>query len=185
MTNDDDEVYETPDRVSWAVAAGVWPLPLLGVYAVLFLIHGLFYPVQPPDIGSSQGAEAVAGFVSLVLLVVGVVTIMWLLNGRRRWPFLILQAATLATATFFLIDPRTQSWAVPAVLVLTSITAIVLAFAPESAAYVGSSVCWPWARTPVRDEAQPAQDRYVGRRRAAPPAADAATSLPENFPTER
>ena len=182
MSNDDDdEVFETPDRVSWAVAAGVWPLPLLGVYAVLFLLHGLVYPVQPPDIGNSRTAEAVAGFVALVLLILGAITIMWFLNGRRRWPFLLLQAATFGTAVFFLVDPRTQSWAVPLVLVFTSITAIVLAFAPESAAYVGSSVTWPWARRPSAQEK--AADKYVGRRRAARAAAEAGKESPEKSAT--
>jgi len=181
--DDDDEVFETPDRVSWAVAAGVWPLPLLGVYAVLFLLHGLVYPVQPPDIGNSRTAEAVAGFVALVLLILGAITIMWFLNGRRRWPFLLLQAATFGTAVFFLVDPRTQSWAVPLVLVFTSITAIVLAFAPESAAYVGSSVTWPWpwARRPSAQEK--AADKYVGRRRAARAAAEAGKESPEKSAT--
>ena len=171
MSNDDDEVFETPDRVSWAVAAGVWPLPLLGVYAVLFLLHGLVYPVQPPDIGNSRTAEAVAGFVALVLLILGAITIMWFLNGRRRWPFLLLQAATLGTAVFFLVDPHTQSWAVP----------IVLAFAPESAAYVGSSVAWPWARRPSAQDK--AADKYVGRRRAARAAAEAGKESPEKSAT--
>ena len=181
MSNDDDEVFETPDRVSWAVAAGVWPLPLLGVYALLFLLHGLVYPVQPADIGNSQTAEAVAGFIALALLIVGAVTIMWFLNGRRRWPFVLLQAATLGTAVFFLIDPRTDSWAVPAVLAFTSITAIVLAFAPDSAAYVGSSIAWPWARKPSAQEQS--VNKYVGRRRAAREAADRVQESPEDSAT--
>ena len=149
---DDDEVLATPDRVSWSVAAGVWPLPLLAVYAMLFLAHGLIYPVQPPDIGNSQAAEATAGFVALLLMVIGAVSIMWFLNRRRRWPFVLVQVGTLGAAIFFLVDPRTQSWAIPFVLALTSLTAIVLAFAPESAAYVGSGVAWPWARSASRPE---------------------------------
>ena len=148
------------------------------MYALLFLLHGLVYPVQPPDIGNSQTAEAVAGFVALVLLILGAVTIMWFLNGRRRWPFLLLQAATLGTAVFFLIDPRTQSWAVPGVLAFTSITAIVLAFAPESAAYVGSSVAWPWARKPERPGARRSTSTS-GRRRAARAAAERGQESPE------
>jgi len=106
---------------------------------------------------------------------------MWFLNGRRRWPFLLLQAATLGTAVFFLVDPHTQSWAVPIVLAFTSFTAIVLAFAPESAAYVGSSVAWPWARRPSAQDK--AADKYVGRRRAARAAAEAGKESPEKSAT--
>ena len=67
-----------------------------------------------------------------VLLILGAITIMWFLNGRRRWPFLLLQAATLGTAVFFLVDPHTQSWAVPIVLAFTSFTAIDPAMATSS-----------------------------------------------------
>lgn len=155
----DDHVEPTPAPVIWSVALGVGPLPFLGVYAVLFLIHGLFYPVQPPDITSTRGGEAVAGAIAAALFVLGAVFLLWFLNGRRRWPFVLGQLATLATALDFVLDSTTGPPAVPALLAVTSLTALVLAAHPAS-----------WRHVGVRGPRVPARRR---RRRAEPAAAPA------------
>jgi hypothetical protein len=133
---DDDDMREAPPAVIGAVAAGVAPAPFLAVYAVLFISHGFLHPVQPPDITTSQTGEKIAGVTTAVLLLVMVLTIFWFLNGRRRWPFVIGQFATLVTAVDFVLDPTTGSPAVPAVLALTSAAALVLAFLPASSTWV-------------------------------------------------
>lgn len=153
--HDDDLARETPPVVIGSIALGVAPLPFLGVYAVLFIAHGFFYPVQPPDITASRAGEAVAGVVAVVLAVLLVLSILWFLDGRRRWPFVIGQLGALGTAIDFLVDSTKGSPAVPVVLVLTSATALVLAFLAPSWAHVG----------------RPRSRRYTGRRRTAAAAA--------------
>jgi hypothetical protein len=133
---DDDDMREAPPAVVGAVAAGVAPTPFLAVYAVLFIAHGFFHPVQPPDITTTRAGEEIAGVIAAMLLLVMVLTIFWFLNGRRRWPFVIGQLATLLTSIDFVLDPTTGSPAVPAVLALTSAAALVLAFLPASSAWV-------------------------------------------------
>jgi hypothetical protein len=133
----DDDMREAPPAVIGSAAAGVAPTPFLAVYAVLFIAHGFFHPVQPPDITTTQTGEKMAGVIAAVLLLVIVLTIFWFLNGRRRWPFVIGQLATLITSVDFVLDPTTGSPAVPAVLALTSATALVLALLPASSAWVG------------------------------------------------
>ena len=134
---DQDEQLETPPAVIGSIALGVGPLPFLAVYAVLFIAHGFVYPVQPPDITGTRAGEGVAGIIAAVLFLVGTVTVFWFLNGNRRWPFVIGQLATLATAVDFTLDKSTGSAAVPVLLVLTSFTALVLASVPTSWAYMG------------------------------------------------
>jgi sterol desaturase/sphingolipid hydroxylase (fatty acid hydroxylase superfamily) len=136
---DDDLQHDTPPVVIGSIAAGVAPLPFLGVYAVLFIAHGFIYPVQPPDITSSQGGEGVAGIIAAVLFVVLILMIWWFLDGRRRWPFVIGQLAVFITSLDFLLDSTKGSPAVPVVLVLTSATALVLAFLAPSWAHVAST----------------------------------------------
>ncbi|PZS24705.1 MAG: hypothetical protein DLM58_23965 [Pseudonocardiales bacterium] len=133
----DDDMREAPPAVIGAAAAGVAPTPFLGVYAVLFIAHGFFHPVQPPDITTTRNGEAAAGVIAALLLLVLVLAIFWFLNGRRRWPFVIGQLATLVTSIDFVLDPTTGSPAVPVVLALTSGTALVLAFLPASWAWFG------------------------------------------------
>jgi hypothetical protein len=133
----DDDTREAPPAVIGSAAAGVAPTPFLAVYAVLFTAHGFFHPVQPPDITTTQTGEKMAGVIAAVLLLVIVLTIVWFLNGRRRWPFVIGQLATLITSVDFVLDPTTGSPAVPAVLALTSAAALVLALLPASSAWVG------------------------------------------------
>jgi len=166
---DDDDMREAPPAVIGSVAAGVGPTPFLAVYAVLFIAHGFFHPVQPPDITTTRSGEATAGVVAAVLLLAMVVSIFWFLNGRRRWPFVIGQLATLATSIDFVIDSSTGSPAVPVVLAVTSATALVLAALPPS---------WDWvgARIPGRKTVPGLGARtlsatplgHVGRRRFGP-----------------
>jgi hypothetical protein len=120
-----------------SIALGVGPLPFLGVYSVLFIIHGMFYPVQPPDITTTQTGEAVAGWIALALFCFGVLTIFWFLGGSRRWPFVIGQLATFGTSLDFILDPTKGSPAVPVLLLATSGVALVLAMLPASWDYVG------------------------------------------------
>ncbi|MCU1658979.1 MAG: hypothetical protein JWO57_3635 [Pseudonocardiales bacterium] len=136
--NDDDFDRETPPVVIASIALGVAPLPFLAVYAVLFIAHGVFYPVQPPDITGSRAGEAVAGIVALALFVVLIATIVWFLNGRRRWPFVLGQLATVGTSVDFVLDSTTGAAAVPVVLLATSGAALVLAFLGPSWAHVGA-----------------------------------------------
>ena len=102
---DDDDMREAPPAVIGAVAAGVAPTPFLAVYAVLFIAHGFFHPVQPPDITTTNTGEKIAGVVALALLLVMVLTIFWFLNGRRRWPFVIGQLATLGDVDRLRVRP--------------------------------------------------------------------------------
>jgi xanthine/uracil permease len=133
----DEPPLETPGPVIASIALGVGPLPFLGVYSVLFIVHGMFYPVQPPDITSSQGGEAIAGWVAFALLCYGILTILWFLGGHRRWPFVLGQLAAFATSVDFIADSTTGSPAIPSLLVLTSGAALVLAMLPSSWDYIG------------------------------------------------
>jgi hypothetical protein len=153
---EDDDMREAPPAVIGAIAAGVAPTPFLAVYAVLFIAHGFFHPVQPPDITTTRTGEQIAGVIAALLLLVLVLTVFWLLNGRRRWPFAIGQFATLVTSVDFMLDPTTGSPAVPAVLALTSAAALVLAFLPASSAWVGMAPRLPrWPRRRVAKPATP------------------------------
>ena len=118
-----------------ATAAGVAPLPFLAVYAVLFISHGSFHPVVPPDITTTKHGELVAGFIALGLFIVEALSVLWLMNGRRRWLFVLTQAATLATSVYFISDRTTGSPTIPILLLATSATALVLALLPQSGAY--------------------------------------------------
>jgi len=163
---DDDEDRETPPAVIGAVAAGTGAMPFLAVYATLFIIHGGFHHVVPPDITNSNRGELVAGLICLVAFVVGIVTLVWLLNGRRRWPFVIVQAALLAISIDFFIDPTKGGRAVSALVILTSFIALVLSAHPQTWDHLGRRCPAPLAW-------------MFGRRRAprpAMPAGSAATS---------
>lgn len=135
---DSDVPNETPPSVIGAIAAAVAPLPFLVVYAVVFIGHGVFYPVQPPDITTTRTGEAIAGFAAVAVALVLVLTIWWFLSGRRRWPFVLVQLAVLATTIAFIADPNTGSPTVPLVLVVTSAAALVCAFLSGSNEYMGS-----------------------------------------------
>jgi hypothetical protein len=122
-----------------AVAAGTAPLPFLAVYAVLFIVHGGVHPVAPPDITSSPHGELMAGIVALVLFVVAVIALLWMLNGTRRWPFLLVQLGLLATAVDFLADDTKGGRAISFLVALACLAALALALAPDSWAYLSRS----------------------------------------------
>jgi hypothetical protein len=133
----DDEVHETPSAVVWAVASGTASLPFLAVYAVLFIVHGGFHKVAPPDITSSARGELYAGIIALVGFVVALIALLWMLNGRRRWPFVIVQLAMLATAIDFILDVTKGGRLVSFVVAVTAFAAVVLAFEPDCWEHVG------------------------------------------------
>lgn len=140
----DDEIREAPAAVVGAVAAGVAPLPFLAVYAVLFISRGTVRPVVPPDVGTTKGAELVAGLIALAALLVGALATYWLLDARRRWLFVGYQVATLGAASYFLADPTLGPPSIPVVLVLTSLAALVLCFLPPSWRHLGHQPpTWP------------------------------------------
>lgn len=144
---------EAPPAVIGAAAAAVAPTPFLAVYAVLFIAHGFFHPVQPPDITSTQTGEKIAGVIAAVLLLVMVLTILWFLSGRRRWPLLILQLATVVTSVDFIVDRTTGSPAVPIVLLITAGTSLGLALRPSSSEWVGMGPRLPWRKAADTSEA--------------------------------
>lgn len=146
-----DEDRETPPTVIGAIAAGVAPTPFLLTYAVLFILHGTVFPVDPPDITSTQGGEALAGLVALVFLALIVLGLGWFLSGRTRWLFLAGQLATLGTCISFLLDSTSGQPQVPIVLIIASVAAMVLGCVPPS---------WAWAarERPADRAADPAPD---------------------------
>lgn len=139
-----DEERETPPTVIAAIAAGVAPAPFLLTYAVLFILHGTVFPVDPPDITGSAGGEAFAGLVALVFLLLIVLGLGWFLSGRTRWLFLAGQLATLGTCIYFLLDSTSGQPDVPIVLIIASVLAIGFGCLPPS---------WAWTAAPRRDAA--------------------------------
>ncbi len=133
---DDDEPREAPPVVVGAVSAGVAPLPFLLVYAVLFIAHGSVHPVVPPDITTTRHGELVAGLIALGMLIVGILSVVWLISGRRRWLFVLDQAGTLGVCIYLIVDRTTGSALLPVLLALASATALVLAVLPSSGRYV-------------------------------------------------
>jgi hypothetical protein len=162
---DDDEIRDAPPVVIGAVTAGVAPLPFLAVYAVLFISRGTVRPVIPPDIGTSKGDELAAGLIALALLIIGALAVYWFLDGRRRWLFLLAQAATLAISIDFLIDPTSGSPAVPILLAATSVLALVLAVLPASWEHMRRDAP-PWLRRHgAGRQADPAESAVPARSR--------------------
>ncbi len=137
----DDEVRGTPPTVVGAIAAGVAPAPFLVTYSVVFILHGTVFPVDPPDITTTHGGEALAGLVALLFLGVIVTGLGWFLSGRSRWPFLVGQLATLGASIDFLVDSTSGEPEVPVILALASATAVVLGCLPASWKWVSDS---PW-----------------------------------------
>ena len=132
----DDIDRDAPPVVVAAAAAGSVPVPFLAVYAVMFIVHGKFHPVVPPDITSSQNGEFVAGLIALVLFVVSFVAVIWMLNGTRRWPFVVVQVAVLAAAVDLVVDETRGGGITAFVVGAAAVVALVLAFLPQSGAYV-------------------------------------------------
>jgi hypothetical protein len=166
----DDEVRETPPSVVGAVAAGTVPLPFLAIYAVMFIVHGGFHRVVPPDITNSARGELIAGIIALVLFIVLIVVLLWMLNGRRRWPFVVVQLAVLVTAVAFVLDDTKGGRAVSLIVGVAALIALGFAAAPDSWTHVGRSrpgrrkPALPAGTTPGPD-ATPTAARFVGRRR--------------------
>jgi hypothetical protein len=125
-----------------AVSAGVAPLPFIAVYAIMFLIHGSVHPVNPPDVTRTKGGEFAAGLVALAVFILASTALLMFLNGRRRWPFALIQLAVLGAAIAFFIDQTAGGQTISFLVILTSVAALVLAFAPQ---------CWEYMRrTPPR-----------------------------------
>jgi hypothetical protein len=112
------------------------PVPFLAVYAVLFIVHGKFHPVIPPDITSSQSGEFTAGLIALVLFVVAFVAVIWMLNGVRRWPFALVQAAVIAGAADLVVDSTRGGGLTGSFLVAAAAVALVLAYLPPASEHV-------------------------------------------------
>jgi hypothetical protein len=127
----DDDERETPPLVVGAVAAGVAALPFIGVYAIMFLVHGSIHPVNPPDVTRTKGGEFAAGSVALVVFILASVAVLMFLNGSRRWPFLLVQVAVLGTAIWFYVDETKGGRGISLFIMLTSFAAVVLACAPQ------------------------------------------------------
>lgn len=139
--------------MSAAVALGSAPAPFLAVYSIIFIVHGGFHRVVPPDITGSAHGELIAGIVAFVLFVASVIILFWMLNGTRRWPFVLLQLAVLGTAIDFLIDTTKGGPIVSLFLAVTSGISLVVACLPACWEHVGRQR----PRRPVR------------KRRAEPP----------------
>ena len=149
-TVDHDESRDAPPVVVGAVAAGVAALPFLAVYAVLFIALGTVHPVTPPDVGNSKTAELIAGLIALALFILGALAALWLLDGRRRWLFVVCQLALLATSIDFIIDSSMGSRAIPVVLAATSLVALVLAAHPTTWEHMGQEPpTWPRRNKPA------------------------------------
>jgi hypothetical protein len=140
LPRDPDLDHETPPAVVGSVAAGTAPLPFLAVYAVLFIVHGGFHHVVPPDVTRTDKGELGVGLVCLVAFLIGAVTELWLLNGRWRWPFVVVQAAFLALAIDFLIDPTKGGRVVSGLVAVAALVALVLAAHPQAWEHVGLGV---------------------------------------------
>ena len=143
--DDDDIDREAPPVVIGAVAAGVAPLPFLAVYAVLFIARGTVHPVTPPDVGNSKTTELIAGLIALALFIIGSLAALWLLDGRRRWLFVVCQAALLATSVYFIADRNSGSPTIPILLGITSLISLVLTMLPTTWEHLRQDVP-PWLR---------------------------------------
>lgn len=134
---DDDVERDSPGIVVAASAAGAVPLPFLAVYAVMFIVHGGFHPVVPPDITSTQHGELVVGIIALVLFVISFVALIWMLGGSRRWPFVLVQLFDLAAAVDLIVDRTRGGGLVAIVLGIAALAALVLSFLPPANEYFG------------------------------------------------
>ena len=134
---DDDIERDTPPMVVGAVAAGSIPLPFLAVYSVLFIVHGGFHPVIPPDVTSTAHGELAVGLAALALFVVSFVAVLWMLGGTRRWPFILVQLADLAAAVDLVVDATRGGGFTAYVLGAAALVAVVLACTPQASEYVG------------------------------------------------
>lgn len=137
MHQEDDAASETPGAVVGAVAAGTTPLPFLAVYATMFIVHGGFHHVVPPDITDTNRGELLVGLGCLVGFVLAAISIVWLLNRYRRWPFVVVQLVLLALAVELFLDPTTGGRAVSGLAAVASFLALVLAAHPQTWEHLG------------------------------------------------
>jgi hypothetical protein len=128
----------TPGTIIGAVAAGTVVVPFLIVYSFLFIARGLFIQVEQPDITSSRTGEAIAGFIAVLFLLLVLIGMGRLLNGRDRWVFIAGQLIAFAVALDFIIDSSSGEPQVPALVLISALTAIVSACVPTS---------WAWVQT--------------------------------------
>ncbi len=133
----DDDDRPTPGVVTGAVSIGTAPLPFLAVYTALFLLHGTIHPVHPPDIGSGQHDEVIAGIITLAAFVLLSAALMQFLNRRRRWPYAILELAVLVGGVDVAVDNTRGGSAIGLLLAATSAVSLALAFAPASWEHLG------------------------------------------------
>lgn len=146
----DDVDREAPPAVVAAVAIGTAPLPIVGVYTVLFLVHGSVRPVQPPDVTSSKQGEFIVGWIALAVFIVLALSLFWLLNGRRRWPFALMQLAIAGLCIDFASDPTVSGRFVSVLIAVTSLIALAFAFAPSAWRHLDQPIPpwlgrrWPW-----------------------------------------
>lgn len=136
----DDIDRDAPPPVVAATAVGTAPLPIIGVYAVMFLIHGSLHPVQPPDVTSSKTGEFIVGWVALAVFVALTAALIMFLNGRRRWPFAVLQLGILGLCVDFAAQDTVSGQRVSILIALLTAAALVLAFAPAAWHHVGRPV---------------------------------------------
>ena len=169
---DDDVEREAPPVVVAAVTAGSVPVPFLAVYAVIFIVHGRFHPVVPPDVTSTQGGEFAVGLVALALFAISFVALIMMLNGSRRWPFVLVQLAVLAGSIDLIVDSTRGGGVVGFVLAAAAVAAIVLALLPAS---------WAYVRRPRRRN-WPGRRRRSGRSAPAETDADAVAPATPNPP---
>ena len=152
---DDDIDRDTPPMVVAAVSAGAVPLPFLAVYSVMFIVHGGFHPVVPPDITTTAHGELAVGIVALVLFVVSFVALLWMLGGTRRWPFVLVQLADLAAAIDLIVDATRGGGVTAYVLGAAALVALVLSFTPQASEYVGRPRRPRRRRSPLDEPAAP------------------------------
>lgn len=158
----------TPGTVIGAVAAGNVVVPFLIVYAFLFIARGIFISVSTPDITSSRTGEAIAGFVALIFLFFVFAGMGRLLNGRGRLVFLAGQAIVAVISVWLLLDAASGQPEVPALTLIGSLIAMVLAVVPTSWAWVANN----GGNEPLHPAELP-DDRDLASRRAMRKAAGA------------
>lgn len=134
---DDDDPRPTPPSVVAAAAAGTVPVPFIGIYAVLFIVHGSVHPVVPPDITSTTHGELVAGIIAAVVFVLALFALVWLVNGHRRWPFVTLEVVLLAGAIYLLVDGTQGGTLASVVVALTALVALVCVGLPSAWEHYG------------------------------------------------
>jgi hypothetical protein len=107
------------------------------VYAVEFIVHGGVHRVVPPDITNSSHGELLAGFIALALFLIDIVALFWMMNARRRWPFMIVQLGMLGTAIDFFLDVTKGGRFVSFVVGVAALAAIVCALLPPAWEFFG------------------------------------------------